>query len=299
MEVRDLASAIAERMRRRLPDLRHDGSFWRKALRFGAQRGPEPFVRFSPPAFGLAFYVALPSMRRRIAAVLRRTQGRAPTADVARVFMNYASAITETFAASGAESRLKAVVRGDEHFAAARARGKGVIVATAHTSGWYAAGPILGSLYQDDILVVMQRERDARAEDVQAEAREKLGQRVVHVGDDPLAAMPLLAHLRRGGVVALQLDRFPPNARRRSTPFLGETLEIPEGPMRLAGLTGAPIVVVLGRRTGHLSYEIDVSPGIEVPRRATEDQVTAIATRIASLVADFVTRHPLDWFRFD
>ena len=290
---------LLDRLRRRLPDLKHDSEFWRNAIRAGAVYGPDPFVRYSPTLFGLAFAAALPKARKRVAKNLEQAQGSASIVDIARVFTGYASSLTEAFAVgSGRNERLEAKITGDESFLEAKRRGRGVIVATAHTSGWYAAGPVLGSVYDDDVLVVMERERDSGAEGIQERSRKALGQNVIFVGDDPLAAMPILAHLKRGGIVALQMDRVPKGARGRRVEFLGASHELPEGPFMLAALSGAPIVVILGRRLGFLRYEIDVSEPITLPRKPTPEELDRAAAHVAGKIEAFVKRHPTDWFHF-
>lgn len=283
----------------RLPDLKHDGEFWRKALRFGASRGPTPFVRFSPPIFGALSAVLLPRVRRNVRRDLARLGAPLTDLEVISLFANYASALTEAFAAaSGRRDRLEGLITGDEHYRAARALGRGVIVATAHTSGWYAAGPLLGSVYADEVLVVMRRERDAAAERVQAEARERLGLKVVLLGDDPLAAVPILAHLRKGGVVALQVDRVPPGQDRVTARVSGASFDVPEGPLMLASLSGAPVLVVLGRRDGFLRYSVQVSEPVHVPRRPSRADLEACAMAIAHHIVAFVRDNPRDWFHF-
>ncbi len=291
-------SALA-RLRRLLPDLRHDAEFWRKAARAGAVHGPDAFIRYSPTLIGVGWGLALPASRRRVAEALRLAGRPGSPLEVARVFATYAHSLTESFAVgSGRNERIRARIVGDESFQQARALGRGVIVATAHTSGWYAAGPILGSVYEDEVLVVMQRERDERAENVQQQARDQLGLKVVFAGDDPLAAMPLLAHLRRGGIVALQMDRVPDGQRGVEVMLAGAPFSVPEGPIQLAGASGAPIVVVLGRRLGFLEYEMRVGRKVTVGRRPDRAEVTRAARDIAAQIENFVLEHPTDWFHF-
>ena len=287
------------RLRRMLPDLRHDAEIWRRAARHGAVHGPGAFIRYSPPVFGLGWALALPAFRRRVAAALRAAGARGTALEVASVFSKYALSLTESFAVgSGRNERLSARIIGDARFQEARALGRGVIVATAHTSGWYAAGPILGSVYEDEVLVVMQHERDSAAEDVQQRTRDELGLQVVHVGADPLAAMPLLAHLRRGGIVALQMDRVPKGQRAVAVTLAGNPFALPEGPLQLAAASGAPIVVVLGRRLAFLEYEVRVGRCVSVPRRPSRADVEATAQAIAAQIEAFVRESPTDWFHF-
>src|SRR5690606_39326217 len=97
-------------------------------------------------------------------------------------------------------------------------------------------------------VLAMQRERDPEARAIQDAARQRAGVQVVHIGDGPLDGLPLLDHLRRGGVVAMQIDRVPPGMRSREVTFRGERWRAPEGPLTLAALSGAPILPVFTRR---------------------------------------------------
>jgi KDO2-lipid IV(A) lauroyltransferase len=291
-------------LRRSMVDLRHDSELWRRAIRAGAVHGPDAFVRYSPPLFGLAFAAALPRMRARVLANLRRACGQRSAAveaiDVARIFANFASSLTDAFAvASDRGERLVASIEGEEAFLAARGLGRGLVVLTAHTSGWHAAGPVLATDEAQPALLVMRRERDPAAEAIQELARERVGARALRLdGSDPLAALPLLPHLRAGGVVAFQIDRLPPQTRGRRVRFLGEDVSLPEGPFRLAALAGAPVVVVLGRRIGFMRYALEASTPIHLPRRPSDVELDDAARRVAASVERFVRAHPTDWFDF-
>jgi KDO2-lipid IV(A) lauroyltransferase len=94
------------------------------------------------------------------------------------------------------------------------------------------------------------------------------------------------------------MDRVPEGQRGRHVRFLGEASEVPEGPLQLAALSGAPIIVVLGRRLGFLHYEIEVSDAVSVPRRPSPEELDEAAQRVASRIESFVSRHPTDWFHF-
>lgn len=286
--------------REKIPDLKRDSEFWRKAVRWGATGGPTAFVRYSPPFFGVVSAILMPKVRANVERDLARLGAPLSRFGVYSLFANYASALTEAFVAgSGRRDKVEGRIVGDEHYRAARAGGKGVIVATAHTSGWYVAGPLLGSVYDDEVLVVMRKERDPNAERVQAEARDRLGLKVVLLGDDPLAAIPILAHLRKGGVVALQVDRVPPGQKSYAvTQPDGASMDIPEGPLQLAALSGAPIVVVLGKREEFLRYSVQVSEPVHVPRRASHEEFVRAASAIARHIVSFVRDNPHDWFHF-
>jgi KDO2-lipid IV(A) lauroyltransferase len=291
-------------LRALLEDLRqHDSVFWRRAVEAGVTYGPDAFVRYSPALFGLVFAAALPRYRAAVRKNLRLALGPRSAVeehrDVARVFVNFAACLTEAFMTGSARGyRLIGVCVNDQHYVDAASRGAGVIFVTAHTGGWYAAGPLLQTVHAADVLVVMQRERDARAQAVQDTARDRAGVRVHRASDDPLAALPLLAHLRRGGVVAAQIDRLPPGMRGRQVPLFGVPWRVPEGPLHLAAASGAPVLPVFTRRVGFMHYEVLLSPPIEVPRRPSAADLDVGARRIAAEMERFVRAHPTQWFHF-
>jgi KDO2-lipid IV(A) lauroyltransferase len=176
--------------------------------------------------------------------------------------------------------------------------GRGVLLVTAHTGGWETAGAILAREWGLRVMIAERAERDAGARAIQDEARRMQGLLVAHVGDDPLSALPLVRHLREGGVVALQIDRVPPGVRARDVTMFGQRGRVPEGPIRLAVLTGAPILPVFAARQGRRRYEVIVGAPIRMPRSASEAELDSTAQRLADSLASFVRTRPTQWFHF-
>ncbi|MCC6552285.1 MAG: lysophospholipid acyltransferase family protein [Polyangiaceae bacterium] len=287
-----------------LAALRPDSAIWRRALSAGVRLGPGPWLKHSPPAFGAAFAAAMPARRRLLEQNLRRVRGPRPAfvdfLDASAVFATYASCLTEALLlASGRGYELKGRSRGLPYYLDAAARGRGIVLATAHTGGWDIAGQILGAVHEGGIVVAMRPERDPGARAIQDEARSRAGVKVVHVGEGALDALPLLSHLRRGAIVAMQIDRAPSGMRTREVPFLGERARAPEGPLVLASLSGAPILPVFTHRLGFLEYEAVVSPPIWLPRRPTDAQRDAAAAEMMGAMERFVRAHPTQWFHFE
>lgn len=289
---------------RSLPPL-HQALYWRRLAHWGASRGPEWWVRYSPPVFGWAAAALVPSARRAVLRNLHRIRGRAPVAadarDVLATFSNYASCLAEVLSNDGPSGpRLpETTILGREHLRQASAHGRGVVVVTAHTAGWEAVGPTLARDHGLHVMIVMRAEADARAQALHDEARKRAGVSIAHVGNDPLAALPLWRHLRSpGGVVALQIDRFADGMRTREVSFLGQASRIPEGPLRLAQVSGAPIVPVFCARLGHRRYVVDIQRCRFVPRDAGEAVLDGVAQGLADSMGAFLRAHPTQWFHF-
>jgi len=285
-----------------LERLRFDSAFWRRVMRAGIENGPEPFVRYSPPLWGLAFWAGLPGARKIVGDNLRRVLGSRPKwqerREVAEVFATYASCLTEAMLLDGRKVEMASLPRGVERYQACAAEGRGVIIVTAHTAGWEFAGSVMRGVHPGEVWVVMQRERDEHARAIQDRARERAGVKVAHIGESAFDALPLLHALRKNAVVAMQLDRVPPGSRSRVARLPGGTWRIPEGPLTLAAVSGAPILPIFTRRLGFMRYEAEVAEPIRIARKPTEAQLDTAAQQMANAMHGFIRLHPTQWFHF-
>lgn len=283
--------------------LSHDGAFFRRLAQLGARHGPAPWLRYSPPVFGVAFAAALPETRHRVKETLRWVRGPVgrwrERRDVLRTFVSYAHCLAESLADGRPESQSCRIARrGSEHLETALARGRGAVVVTAHTGPWDVAARLLREGLGTEVVIAMTAEPDARARAFHDSIRERSGVRIAHIGAHPLDALPLLRHLQKGGVVAAQLDRGAPSGRLIGVELFGRRFDVPEGPFRLAALAQAPIVPLFARRLGHFDYEIVISPALELDPAAGRDDLAAAAQTTADAMAAFIRHSPTQWFQF-
>ncbi len=281
----------------------HDGALWRRLAWLGASYGPAWWLHYSPPAFGLAAAALVPTARRNVARNLRRVRGEVPlvreTLEVARTFTTYAGCLAEGLANGSKNGPVPDIeCQGLERIQEAAARKRGIIVVTAHTAGWELTGPCLGRDFGLEIMMVMEAERSQGARDLHDDVRRANGLAVVHVGSDPLESLRLLHHIRKGGAVALQIDRVPAGMRGRPVRLLDAEGSIPEGPLRLAELTGAPIVPAFSARLGFRRYAVQVCAAMTLPRRPSEDERSAVAQQIADALTAFLRANPTQWLDF-
>lgn len=283
----------------------HDGLFWRRMASFGARRFPHWWVRYSPPFFGVAAAVALPEIRRAVRNNLQHIRGPAPvwrdTLQTAQTFASYAGCMTEVLA-TGSKNAVdtKVVTSGREHILRALEKKKGALLLTMHTGGWEIAYPYFAKGTSIEVLVVMEGERNRQAQQIHDDARKGLSSHVTfaHVGPDPLSALPIVHHLRSNGAVAMQIDRPPPSGRTILVELMGRRVPIPEGPFRLAQLTGAPMTPVFTARLGYRHYRVRVYPAISIERRAPHAALEEAAQQVATTMGEFLREHPTQWFHF-
>jgi lauroyl/myristoyl acyltransferase len=283
--------------------LRPDSAFLRRLAYAGARFGPRFVIEHSPKFFGTAFALALPETRSRVLGNLRRVKGQRgffkEQRDVVETFTSYAACLAESLGVERSDAQAtELVVHGEAHLKAALASGRGVILVTAHIGPWDSAARLLAKDLAADVVVVMLAEPDEQARKIHDSVRERTGVRVMHVGDHPLDALPLLRHVRNGGVLAIQLDRAAPGGRFLDVELFGRAEQMPEGPFRLAALSGAPIVPIFAHRVGYFRYEFSVEAPIWLQRAATQPDLTAAAAAAARSMQTFISRHPTEWFHF-
>lgn len=199
-----------------------------------------------------------------------------------------------------AELAARAVVRGVEHLEAARAEGRGVIVISGH---FHANRLAKYYLRRTGYPMLSVRRRVP-----QGTSTGRFGRRFVEpaygrllaakVEDELYALDPglgagLLRRLRENGIVNIHIDAS--FARERFTlPFLGISWPFAGGFVRLAEMTGAPLLPMqcLGDSDG---FSIRFGPPIHLRGRSSPEQCQARLAPLAQLLESSVLANPAEW----
>lgn len=216
-----------------------------------------------------------------------------------RTFVGYAHCLAESLALERPEAQAAVPsVKGGGHLDAALRAGRGAVLVTAHTGVWDAMARWLARDHAIPVSIVMAAEEDARARALHDGVRERAGVRIVHAGGDPVKALGLLRELRKGGIVAIQLDRPTSREAALDVTLGGAPFSVPEGPFLLASLAGAPVVPVFARRVGYFRYELEARPAISVPPHAGRPELLRAATAAVGEMEAFLQRNATEWFHF-
>ena len=251
------------------------------------------------PLWAAIPFVLVPRARRQIAHNLERVMGpsRAGPARAYGVLLSFAQSLANSYAAHGGRGlEVKAQIFGSERLAAAKAEGRGVIVATGHIGPWQLGPYLLEQAGYGPVTLAMAREVDAGAQQVEdgLELRQRF--RVVYT-DGTFAALELLRVLRQGGIVAVQMDRTSGASLR--VPFVGGEATFASGPAALARAAEAPIVPAFFIATGPFRVRVDVGEPIWVARTGKREQDVDCATRaLATAYEACVREHPYQWYAF-
>jgi lauroyl/myristoyl acyltransferase len=182
---------------------------------------------------------------------------------------------------------------GEEHYHRARAMGRGIIIATAHF-GSFEIGIAALQGYCRDIHVLFRRDPFANFEAVRQETRKRLGA-IEHNVDDGLSVwIQLRQALQQEHVVLIQADRAEPGQPGKRVPFFDGHIMVPTGPMRLAAITGAPVLPVFCYRAHDGRVNVRIEPPILVPSTDAQAVDAAVMQYVGHLEQQ-VRQYPDQW----
>ena len=235
------------------------------------------------------------AVRRNLARVHPERDGARLDEAVRRVFENFGVCFADLLSLNRASAaRLSQHVAGmneQEPTREALARGRGCVSITAHLGNWELAGRLLVP-FGRRVHVVMAPEADPG---VAAVLNDQPGSHVRFVRlDSPLVSLQLLSALRRGEVVAFQMDRAIGGRGDCRVPFFGMPAPFPIGPFVIAAAAGAPVVPAFCVLENRGDYRLYVEPAFEVKRGGEAEGLT----RAVSVLERYVTAYWDQWFNF-
>jgi KDO2-lipid IV(A) lauroyltransferase len=244
-------------------------------------------------ALGWLWFYAVP-VRRRVALVNLRLcfpeRSEAKIRQLARAHGHaLALGVFETCLAWWAPARRlpRHEIMGLENLAAARARGQGVLLLTAHFTTLELCARLLneagkfGCLYRDPNNPVVA--------DVMRRQRERLTSVAIHFDD----LRGLIRALRDGHVIWYAPDQARKLKLSALLPFFGVPAVTSTATSRIAAMTGAAVVPYFARRRADGSYLLTILPALDNFPSADSE---ADALRVNRLIEDAVRAAPEQYF---
>ena len=186
---------------------------------------------------------------------------------------------------------------GWEHFTAAHAHGRGVLLLTPHLGNWEFGGDFLIE-HGYKLLVLTQPEPDARLTELRQLSRTRRGVETLVVGTDAFAFVEIIKQLQAGATVALLVDR-PPAPTAVTVKLFGRDFSASIAAAELARASGCAIVpgYILRR---HGSYSAQILPEIAYDRAAIGGREARIqlTQEILRAFEPAIRQHPTQWFHF-
>jgi KDO2-lipid IV(A) lauroyltransferase len=267
----------------------------------GALTGPLP-----PRAgYGLArsvgplLYRFSPKLKRVLTHNMSRVLGLDADSErvqfvVRQAFVNIAKGHYDLFRLSRLsldEIRDITQIEGQEHADCALARGKGVVLVSAHFGNVDILGqmPLAYGVPFSAPALHIEPERMFR---YTLRLRQSHGIRMFP-SDGPM--MELFRALKRGEMVGLPCDRAVGD-NTREVDFFGSPARLPDGPVRVALRTGAALIPAFGLRMVDETFLVRIEPQIELPQTGDrEANVAAGMEKVVEVMERYISQHPEQW----
>jgi KDO2-lipid IV(A) lauroyltransferase len=186
---------------------------------------------------------------------------------------------------------------GWEHFTAAHARGKGVLLVTPHLGNWEFGGAFLVE-HGYKLLVLTQPEPDPKLTELRQRSRSLRGVETLVVGEDAFAFIEIIKRLQAGATVALLVDR-PPEKTAVNVDLFGHPFPASIAAAELARASGCAIVPVyiVRQDSGQLAR---ILPEIPYDRATIGNRAARIrlTQEILRAFEPAIRQHLTQWFHF-
>jgi KDO2-lipid IV(A) lauroyltransferase len=186
------------------------------------------------------------------------------------------------------------VLEGIDRLRAARERGRGVILITAHFGPWELLPPV-AALYYEPIHVVARPLDNPRLDGYLTALRERGGNRVLAKRD---SGRTILRVLRSGGTVGMLIDQHIREQDGVIVPFFGRPASTVAAPALMAIRSGAAIVPAgIVRDAGRGRYRVCVREEV-VPERTGDLKTDLVrnTARFNAAIEGMIRERPDHWF---
>ncbi len=186
-------------------------------------------------------------------------------------------------------------VEGRDAYVAHRKTGGGAIIATAHMGSFEVGLAALVDV-EPNIHVVFKRDVLDGFESIRRALRTTLGVKEAAIDDGWETWMRLRDALENDQVVVVQVDRAMPGQKAQAVPMLGGHVLLPLGPVRLAQISGSPIVPVFTVRTAAGRCRVFAEAPIHVdPDAVLIDGVHPALLQLGKAIEKYVAAYPEQW----
>jgi lauroyl/myristoyl acyltransferase len=186
-------------------------------------------------------------------------------------------------------------IDGEDKYLAARIQNRGAIIASIHMGSFEVAAAAL-HLRESHIHIVFKRDAMNRFEQLRTRARRNLDLIEVPVDDGLGIWLRLRDALAQNQVVMLQADRVMPRQKGLRMKFLHGHLLMPTGPVRLAMITGSPIIPIISTRALTGQIQIHIEDAINVH---PSDPIEKPMLQLKNIIEKYIQAYPTQWLMLE
>ncbi len=296
-----IAPAPAPRALPRHPSVFYGAALWRLGLAL-ARLLPDRGLKSVASVFASLYVRIFPQRREAVVQNLlpavhddRARSERITT----RLFQHFAGKLVDLwqFEAGLSIDRTFGELMGWNHFLAAQATGRGVLLVTPHLGNWEFGAPLLTS-HGYKLHVITLVEPGLGLTELRQAARARQGIETLVIGRDPFAFVEIIRRLEAGATVALLIDR-PPKTSAVEVELFGRKFSASIAAAELARATNCVLLPAYLVHVGD-RYAAHILPAVDYERAALRDRGVRqqLTQKLLTALEPAIRKHLDQWYHF-
>ncbi len=253
--------------------------------------------------YPIVFYFILFSSTTKFSRkYLNRSLGKkANFSDLFRHYYSFANMLLDrVYLLSGRTQSFDVSLHGEEILDDLIKKNKGIILLGSHL-GNFDLLRIFSKKYSDiKIKALMNNDGHQKVNQVFEKLNPSLKEEVINIGR-PESMLFIKEFVQEGNLVGILSDRIEDENRAVKCDFLGQKALFPTGPLIVASLIKAPVVMCFGLHRGNNKYDVyfhHFSDEIILPRESRQEQLSIYVKKYSRILEQYCRKTPYNWYNF-
>jgi len=254
--------------------------------------------------YPICLYFLLSSAVARTASrrYLARVQPRGPhLAQVFKHFLTFAQVtLDRIYFLAGRLALFQISISGQEAIDSQLEKNRGFIFLGAHLGSFEVLRCLGTQKRQMPLKIMMYPDNSQRILTILAAINPDLAEEIIPLGR-PNTMLLAKQHLDKGGIIGLLGDRITRGDKTLSADVLGDPAPFPAGPLLLASMLKAPVILFRGLYRGGNRYDVTfelLAEEIVLARDSRQEELKAWVARYAAYIDRGCRLAPYNWFNF-
>ena len=179
-------------------------------------------------------------------------------------------------------------------------QGKGAVLLGSHLGNFDALRALANKENDIKIRALMYNNEQQNINQAFEKLNPQLKKDVIHIGT-PDAMLQVQEDIAAGYVIGMLADRVEQDDRSVSCHFLGDDVKFPTGPLIVAYLLKAPVILCFALHRGGRQYDVyfhKLRDQIDLPRKERELKLQQLMQEYADILEQYAIKYPYNWYNF-
>jgi len=177
---------------------------------------------------------------------------------------------------------------------------KGAVLLGSHLGNFDALRALAGENKDVKIRALMYNNDQQNINRAFEKLNPQLKNDVIHIGT-PDTMIRVQEDLKKGYIIGMLADRIEHDDRSVSCQFLGHKVDLPGGPLIVAHLLKAPVILCFALHRSGSQYDVYfhlLSEQVNLPRKERTEKLQQLMQKYASILEQHAIDYPYNWYNF-